>query len=346
MTLRGAISGFGAVAANAHLPGWQAQRAINIVAIHDPVAARRHYALNLRQNIRVYDDLALMLDGEALDFVDIASPPAFHASAASLALEAGVNVIVEKPLCLNVSELEQISALAASKNRILMCVHNWKYSPPYRRAHELITAGDVGEVQYVSLARMRGAPAGTHPVGSATDARWRLDSQMGGGILIDHGWHCLYLARWLMGGAQPLSVSSHLRFGAKTGIDDFADLRLHFPGNRTANILLAWGAPLRRTTALILGSTGVVQIEGNRVYLADASGEKVDHSLTDEPEDSYHRSWFEDAAADYERALMEGPHGPLARVNLEEAATTIALMVAARQSAARDGQAVALNSAE
>lgn len=346
MTLRGAISGFGAVAAHAHLPGWQARRAINIVAIHDPVAARRHHALKLRQNIRVYDDLALMLDGEALDFVDIASPPAFHASAASLALEAGVNVIVEKPLCLSLRELEQLSTLAASKNRVLMCVHNWKYSPAYRRAHELIAAGGVGQVQYLSLVRMRYAPAGTHPVDPLTNAQWRLDSRMGGGILIDHGWHCLYLASWLMGGAQPLSVSSHLRFDTAAGIDDFADLRMHFSGSRTANILLTWGAPVRRTTALILGTTGLVQIDGNRIHFEDASRETVDHSVTGEAEDSYHRSWFEAAAADYERALMEGPQSALARVNLDEAATTVALMVAASQSAARHGRAVALNSAE
>jgi predicted dehydrogenase len=346
MRLRGAISGFGAVAAHAHLPGWQARRGIRIVAIHDPVAARRHHALNLRQNIRVYDDLALMLDGEALDFIDIASPPAFHASAAILALQAGVNVIVEKPLCLSLGELGHLSALAARQNRVLMCVHNWKYSPAYRRAHELITAGGVGQVQHVSLARMRPAPAGTQPVDSATDAQWRLDSQLGGGILIDHGWHCFYLASWLMGGAQPLSVSSYLRFEAATGIDDFADLRVHFSRNRTASILLRWDAPVRRTTALILGSTGMVQIEGNRVHFADASGETADHSVSDEPDDSYHASWFEAAASDYERALIEGPQGSLARVNLDEAANSIALMVAVRKSAARDGQAVVLNSAE
>ena len=41
-----------------------------------------------------------MLDGERLDFVDVASPPAYHAAAARMALEAGAHVLVEKPLCL------------------------------------------------------------------------------------------------------------------------------------------------------------------------------------------------------------------------------------------------------
>jgi predicted dehydrogenase len=102
--LRGAISGFGEVAARGHLAGWSARPGVQIVAIHDPVAARRHAAINLLRNIRVYDNLELMLDGERLDFVDIASPPAYHAAAARLALAAGVNVLVEKPLCLTRGE--------------------------------------------------------------------------------------------------------------------------------------------------------------------------------------------------------------------------------------------------
>ena len=73
--LRGAISGFGEVAAQAHLPGWLTRSEVSIVAVHDPVSARRHHAINVLKKARIYDDLDLMLDGEALDFVDIASPP-------------------------------------------------------------------------------------------------------------------------------------------------------------------------------------------------------------------------------------------------------------------------------
>ena len=52
------------------------------------------------KNVRVYDDLELMLDGEAPDFVDVASPPALHREAARAVLEAGAHVLVEKPLAL------------------------------------------------------------------------------------------------------------------------------------------------------------------------------------------------------------------------------------------------------
>lgn len=73
--------------------------------------------MRLIKNVRVYDDLELMLDGESPDFVDIASPPAYHAAAARAALAAGAHVIVEKPMCLTLEEFDTIAELARRKSR-------------------------------------------------------------------------------------------------------------------------------------------------------------------------------------------------------------------------------------
>ena len=62
-----------------------------------------------------------MLDGESPDFVDITSPPAFHAGAARMALEAGAHVLVEKPLCLTAKEFDQLATLAARIARTDVC---------------------------------------------------------------------------------------------------------------------------------------------------------------------------------------------------------------------------------
>jgi predicted dehydrogenase len=142
--IRCGISGFGEVAEQAHLPGWRTREGVALVAIHDPVSARRHQAINLIKNAHIYDDLDLMIEGEALDVVDIASPPAFHAAAVRKALESGAHVLVEKPLCLDAAEFEELAALATKQSRVLMCVHNWKHAPAYRRAYELVRSGELG----------------------------------------------------------------------------------------------------------------------------------------------------------------------------------------------------------
>ena len=149
--MRGAISGFGEVAARAHLDGWRTRDNVAIGAIHDPISERRHEAIRLIKNVRVYDDLELMLDGEAPDFVDVASPPGLHHEAARAALSAGAHVLVEKPLALSLAEFDELAALAAEKNRVLMCVHNWKYAPAYAVARRAIEAGRLGAIRFVSI---------------------------------------------------------------------------------------------------------------------------------------------------------------------------------------------------
>ncbi|HUN58037.1 MAG TPA: Gfo/Idh/MocA family oxidoreductase [Candidatus Binataceae bacterium] len=352
--LRGVISGFGEVAAQAHFPGWHARNDVSLRAIHDPVAARRHVAINLGLNLRVYDDLALMLDGESPDFVDITSPPAFHADAARLALNAGAHVLVEKPLCLNLIEFQQLAALARARSCVLMCAHNWQFAPAYKRAHELISSGRIGDPRYVSLIRLRGHPAGAIPTNphagdsskgtglSTSGERWRLDANTGGGILLDHGWHTFYLLHRLLGlGAPPdpnaasrgpMTLSAHLSYPRGSTVDDLADLRLMTTHGPLANIHVSWRSPVRRTSATLFGDQGLLEIEGDRVILATRDGSMEDHSVEDAPDDSYHRPWFADLTSLFVDAIAEGPDGPLVRRNHAEVHFALAATAAARAS--------------
>lgn len=336
---RGALSGFGAVAAEAHLAGWRTRPEVTIVAIHEPAPERRHHALKLLKNVRIYDDLDLMLEGEAPDFVDIASPPACHAAAASKALAAGAHVLVEKPLCLDPAELDDLANLAAQNGRILMCVHNWKHAPAYRGAHRLIAAGRLGEIQHLALMRLRSGPAGAG--GSTVNGeRWRTDPKSGGGILIDHGWHVFYLAQWLMGGAAPIGVSAWIDYPSGSTAEDFAALRVEFPGRRLATITLSWRASVRRTSAVICGDRAILEIEGDRVILIGRSGKTEDHSVPEQADDSYHAAWFAGMAAEFTDAIQQGSSGAIERTNMAEARSAVRLIDAARRSSATAGATI------
>ncbi len=333
MKLRGAISGFGEVAARAHLPGWLTRGAVSIGVVHEPVSARRHEAMRLIKNIRVYDDLELMLDGESPDFVDIASPPAYHAAAARAALEADAHVIVEKPLCLTLKEFDAIADLARRRNRLLMCVHNWKYSPAYALARRMIDEGKLGAPRFISLDRIRAEPAGAQGSGGA----WRAAADSGGGILIDHGWHVFYLMQWLFGDDTPSGISASLSAPASGGSEDLADLRVTFASGRLARAHLSWRGPARRTSAVIYGELGMLEIEGDRMTFTNRSGRIEDLSVTDIPDDSYHSAWFAGMAEEFEDAVQAGADCAAARVNLAEARAAIAMTIAARESASNGG---------
>ena len=339
MKLRGAISGFGEVAARAHLPGWLTRGAVHIGVVHEPVSARRHEAMRLIKNVRVYDDLELMLDGEAPDFVDIASPPAYHAAAARAALEADAHVLVEKPLCLTLAEFDAIAELARRKNRVLMCVHNWKYAPAYALARRMIDEGRLGAPRFISLDRIRVEPAGAQGAGGA----WRAAADSGGGILIDHGWHVFYLMQWLFGGDAPTEVSAALAASASGASEDLADLRVTFASGRLARAHLSWRGPARRTSAMIYGELGMLEIEGDRVTFTDRFGRVEDLSVSDIPDDSYHSAWFAGMAEEFERAVDAGAGSTDARINMAEARAALAMTIAARKSASNAGASVQIS---
>jgi predicted dehydrogenase len=219
----------------------------------------------------------------------------------------------------------------------MMCVHNWKQAPSYRRAHELVQSGRLGGLRYLSIERLRSGPAGAG--GSRIGGeRWRLSAKTGGGILIDHGWHVFYLMRWLMD-ANPIAVSAYLDWqphsagGDSDRPDDIADLRVEFPRGRTSHVHLSWRSPVRRTSALLYGELAMLEIEGDRVLLTERSGKSEVHSVADMPDDSYHSAWFGGMAAEFERAICEGPDGPTVRENHAEIRAALALSEGARRSA-------------
>src|SRR5271167_4220677 len=331
--LRGAISGFGEVAARAHLPGWLTRERIALTVVHDPISERRHEAIRLIKSVRVYDDFELMLDGEAPDFVDVASPPGLHHGAARAALNAGTHVLVEKPLALVLEEFDGLARLAAEKGRVLMCVHNWKYAPAYAAARRAIEEGRLGEIRFMSIDRLRTEPAGT----GGSGGKWRAAAASGGGILIDHGWHVFYLMNWLLGGECPASVSARLDSPAGVEVDDVANVRIRFLGGAICRVHLSWRAPVRRTSALIYGERACIEIEGDRVTLTERSGKVEDLSVADIADDSYHSAWFDGVAEEFERAVAEGTDSPTASRNLTEARVALMLIEGARTSAANNG---------
>ena len=233
-------------------------RKCRIGAIHDPISERRHEAIRLIKNVRVYDDLELMLDGEAPDFVDVASPPGLHHDAARAALAAGAHVLVEKPLALTLAEFDELAALAAEKRRVLMCVHNWKYAPAYAAARRAIEAGRLGAIRFISIDRLRTEPAGA----GGSGGKWRSSAASGGGILIDHGWHVFYLMYWLLGGDSPVSFRRGSNRRPASTLTTLPTCASGSAVERSSRIHLSWRAPVRRTSALIYGERASLEIEG------------------------------------------------------------------------------------
>ena len=99
-------------------------------------------------------DLDDVLDDPNVDAVAVATPAATHAEVVLACLEAGKHVLVEKPLAPSLAEGEKLVAAAEDRDLVLMCDHTYCYTPAVLKIHELVSTGQLGDIQYVDSVRI------------------------------------------------------------------------------------------------------------------------------------------------------------------------------------------------
>jgi predicted dehydrogenase len=150
--------------------------------------------------IKTYSSLEECLANEQLDACIIAVHTNFHYKLSKLALEKGVNVFLEKPFCLNISEGEELIKLAHRKNLLLMIGHVVRFMPPYVKLKNWIESGEFGSLKFLSMSRFSGLPAW---------GQWKekqKDFGSSGGALFDLVIHDIDFVQWILG--NPDSIES------------------------------------------------------------------------------------------------------------------------------------------
>ena len=327
--LKGAFIGFGNVAANGHMPGWNGRGDVRIVAASDAAATRREAFLAACADGRWHETVDDLLSNEELDFVDICAPPGAHAALVERALAAGLHVLSEKPLVTRVEDAERVAAAAARAGAIVHTVHNWLHAPICRRISALIDEGAIGAVRSVRWRTLRTQPAIAVSPDGATN--WRVDPrQAGGGVLTDHGWHALYcVARWA-GVPNGLAARLETRRFHKQPLEDTASVDV-FTASGVSRIFLTWAADERANAIEIAGDKGEISAAGDTIVLKSAAGERrwTSPSLS---EGSHHPEWFGGVVDDFVAAAQGR-----AKSNLDEALLCARLIDAAERSSAAGG---------
>ncbi|MFN0152159.1 MAG: Gfo/Idh/MocA family protein [bacterium] len=137
------------------------------------------------------DEAARLADADA---VIVSTPPHLHARFALAAIAAGKSVLIEKPIASSIDDARAIVGAAAERGATLATGFNIRHFLAFRRAHELLTSGALGELDHVRAYH-------GHPGGSEFTHAWVHDQKvMGGGALLDNGIHILDLAHWFLGG--------------------------------------------------------------------------------------------------------------------------------------------------
>ena len=177
-----------------------------------------------------------MLTDDELDAVVIATPVPTHYQLAKAALEAGKHVFVEKPPAMKSPEIDELVALAADRDLVLMPGHLLLYHPGVQKLKELVDSGALGEVLCVygnrqNLGRIR----------PYENALWSL------------GVHDLSVILFLLD-EDPVEATAQGRDFLQPGVEDVVFCFLRFPSGRIAHMHLSWLDPHKMRKMTVVGA--------------------------------------------------------------------------------------------
>ena len=204
------IVGFGFMG-RMHYARWKALEGADVVAICDAnpniVEDTKKAVGNIEgaanqvdfDSLDLYSDYNKMLTESKLDAVSITLPTFMHPNFSVKALEAGLHVLCEKPMALNVDDCRHMITAAAQSRKVLMIGHCIRFWPEYAKTKEIVDSGEYGKVIAATFQRLGAAP-------TWGDDNWFSDEARSGGVALDLHIHDTDYVQYLFG--MPKSVFS------------------------------------------------------------------------------------------------------------------------------------------
>jgi predicted dehydrogenase len=200
----------------------------------DLSAERRDSIEHLYPAIETTASLEQVLNDPEIEAAVIATPISTHFELGRRLLEAGKSVLIEKPLAVSAAESLALIDEAKRRGLTLMVGHTFEYSAPVLKIRELIDAGELGDIFYISSTR-------------ANLGLFQRDVN----VVWDLATHDVSITLKLMG-RMPTAVACQGQSHCRSDIEDVALLTLYFDQNQIAFIHVSWLDPnkIRRTTVV------------------------------------------------------------------------------------------------
>ena len=325
--MRGALLGVGRVAVHGHLPGWSRRSGIELRAAADSRNDGREAVLAAFPSARWYPDPEELLARESLDFVDICTPPDAHARLIRASLERSCHVLCEKPLVLKAGDLGPLAALAATREKALVTVHNWLHAPAIVKMSALLRDGVIGLPRRCRWETLRTEPAGA----SGESGNWRTNpATSGGGVLLDHGWHAVSVVNSWLGKPRYVWARLTTRRHNAFPVEDTAIVEVDY-GSSSAEIRLTWAANERANRVEIEGEDGILSLDGGSIRLQTERAATAERCWDLQPltEGSHHPDWFDGVIEDFFAEITDVSRRGR---SLDEAGLCVTVLSLAQQS--------------
>jgi len=212
----------------------------NVKMMCDLNPARLQHLKQIYPEVQTETDYPHMLNGINLDAVVIATHVRSHYPMAKAALLAGKHTFIEKPMADSSEHCEELVEIAKKNGLVLMTGHTFLYSPVVRKIKEIIAAGDLGEIRYISSRRLN---LGLFQ--KDINVAWDLAP------------HDLSIILSILG-ELPLTVNCRGSAHVTPGIEDVTTMCLTFSRQRSAIIHSSWIDPRKVREMTIVGSKRMI----------------------------------------------------------------------------------------
>ncbi len=247
---------------------------LTLRGVWDVRPERRQHAES--KGIAAYESLEALLADEAVELVTLAVPNDFHKPLAIACLQAGKNVVCEKPVMLNAAELAQVQAVARACGKVFTVHQNRRWDKDFVTVKQVLQSGVIGQ-PYMIESRVQGSRRVLNG--------WRGVKREGGGMLLDWGVHLLDQLLWLID-SPVVEVGAHL-FALMPGVevDDNLDVFLRFQNGVSALVQVATNCFVLQPRWHVSCREGTLQVDdwnvnGKIVKLADDSEMAWDEVIT------------------------------------------------------------------
>lgn len=286
--------------ANAHIAELKKMPDVEITCGADLIdgKAEKFFKDNNVDNVHCYRSHKELIDSEDVDAVCICTYNRQHAEPTIYALEHGVNVLLEKPMCVTLDEAADICRAEKKSGKILSIGFQPRFDENMKMVKKIVESGELGKIYYIQTGggRRRGIP---HPYGTT----FIEDKTAGIGALADIGCYSLDMVLNAIGYPKPLTVTGyvsdffgkdpnytsyvktgHPEYASLFGVDDFGAGFIRLEGGIILDFRIAWAMNLDTPgDTIIMGTRGSLRIPSTDCWNGSIGGPlKIYHEVAGE----------------------------------------------------------------
>ncbi|MGE6551234.1 Gfo/Idh/MocA family protein [Bacillus mycoides] len=279
--LKVGVIGCGSIAQYRHLPEYEANPYVQIVAVCDSNKKRAKEVAN-KYGVNMYTDYNELINCEELDAVSVCTPNDLHASISIVALQSGIHVLCEKPMATSKKDAEMMIEAAEKSGKKLMIGHNQRFVTSHQKAKQLIENGEIGKIYSFRTAFGHSGPENWSVDGKESWFFKKDEAFLG--AMGDLGVHKADLIRYILN-EEITEVGAFVETSAKTfsNVDDCAVCMLKSESGIIGTLAASWSyVSKEENSTIIYGEKATLRLEDDPTYsliLQYKNGEVVKYEL-------------------------------------------------------------------